>query len=218
MKTLTAYLSVLALIVGMIFISSGSVLAQTCDSTRAGFVDRNGDGFNDNAPDHDGDGIPNGHDPDWIMNPQDGTGYQHKNGQGGIDKAATKDAGTPAVQNREQKKLGSALGAGSQYHHQNQNKVGPVDGTGNQFQNQTKNKYENGTLTRTQTKAQLKQKFQSKAQAFARTQTMSQVRQQLRDGSCGDGASSGGAGSGTGSGSGVCDGTGPKGNGKGGNK
>lgn len=29
------------------------------------FIDRDGDGYNDNAPDHDGDGIPNGLDPDW---------------------------------------------------------------------------------------------------------------------------------------------------------
>ena len=31
----------------------------------SGFVDADGDGFNDNAPDHDGDGIPNGLDPDY---------------------------------------------------------------------------------------------------------------------------------------------------------
>ncbi|MCD4692432.1 MAG: hypothetical protein K8R79_05935 [Calditrichales bacterium] len=30
------------------------------------FVDKDGDGYNDNAPDHDGDGIPNGLDPDWL--------------------------------------------------------------------------------------------------------------------------------------------------------
>ena len=30
------------------------------------FVDKDGDGYNDNAPDHDGDGIPNGLDPDWT--------------------------------------------------------------------------------------------------------------------------------------------------------
>lgn len=30
------------------------------------FVDKNGDGYNDNAPDHDGDGIPNGLDPDYL--------------------------------------------------------------------------------------------------------------------------------------------------------
>ena len=29
------------------------------------FIDENGDGFNDNAPDHDGDGIPNRIDPDY---------------------------------------------------------------------------------------------------------------------------------------------------------
>ncbi|MFH0734475.1 MAG: hypothetical protein V1773_09380 [bacterium] len=29
------------------------------------FVDINGDGINDYAPDHDGDGIPNGLDPDY---------------------------------------------------------------------------------------------------------------------------------------------------------
>ena len=30
------------------------------------FIDENGDGYNDNAPDHDNDGIPNSLDPDWI--------------------------------------------------------------------------------------------------------------------------------------------------------
>ncbi|MHB9031240.1 MAG: hypothetical protein ACYC9O_20930, partial [Candidatus Latescibacterota bacterium] len=29
-----------------------------------------------NAPDHDGDGIPNGQDPDWTR-PQDGSGSQN---------------------------------------------------------------------------------------------------------------------------------------------
>jgi len=199
MKTLTASLSALALIVGLTFISGGAVQAQTCDSTRAGFVDMNGDGFNDNAPDHDGDGIPNGQDPDWIKNPQDGTGYMHKNMKGTAAQTQNKGEDKPGVQTQAQKKLG------------------PADGTGNQYKNQNQNKNENGTLTRTQTKAQFKQKFQNKAQAFTRTQTMSHVRQQLRDGSCGDGTATGGTGSGTGSGSGVCDGTGPKGNGKGGN-
>lgn len=41
------------------------------------FVDEDGDGFNDLAPDHDGDGIPNGLDPDWVK-PEDGTGLQNK--------------------------------------------------------------------------------------------------------------------------------------------
>jgi hypothetical protein len=38
-----------------------------------GFVDENGDGINDNAPDADGDGIPNGQDPDYVK-PADGSG------------------------------------------------------------------------------------------------------------------------------------------------
>ncbi len=41
----------------------------------------NGDGINDNAVDSDGDGIPNGQDPDYTK-PQDGTGQQNKNGNG----------------------------------------------------------------------------------------------------------------------------------------
>ena len=49
---------------------------------RIAFIDENGDGINDLARDADGDGIPNGQDPDWVK-PQDGTGLkaQHKNGQ-----------------------------------------------------------------------------------------------------------------------------------------
>ena len=41
-----------------------------------GFVDEDGDGINDLARDHDGDGLPNGQDPDWVKNKQDGTGAQ----------------------------------------------------------------------------------------------------------------------------------------------
>lgn len=46
-----------------------------------GFVDENGDGFNDLAPDADGDGIPNGQDPDYVK-PEDGTGGQFKHQYG----------------------------------------------------------------------------------------------------------------------------------------
>ena len=44
-----------------------------------GFVDENGDGINDLARDHDGDGVPNGQDPDWVKNKRDGTGNQDGN-------------------------------------------------------------------------------------------------------------------------------------------
>ena len=39
-------------------------------------TDSDGDGVNDLAPDHDGDGLPNGQDPDWVKNKRDGTGAQ----------------------------------------------------------------------------------------------------------------------------------------------
>lgn len=41
------------------------------------FLDEDGDGFNDLAPDADGDGIPNGQDEDYVR-PQDGTGSQYR--------------------------------------------------------------------------------------------------------------------------------------------
>lgn len=51
------------------------------------FVDKNGDGFNDNAPDHDGDGIPNGVDPDYKKGTGMGSGFVDKNGDGINDNA-----------------------------------------------------------------------------------------------------------------------------------
>ena len=45
------------------------------------FIDENGDGFNDLAPDHDGDGIPNSLDEEWVR-PLDGTGAGNGAGSG----------------------------------------------------------------------------------------------------------------------------------------
>jgi hypothetical protein len=50
------------------------------------FVDENGDGINDAARDADGDGIPNGQDPDWAR-PLDGAGYKDQNRIGRPDRA-----------------------------------------------------------------------------------------------------------------------------------
>jgi hypothetical protein len=47
-----------------------------------GFVDADGDGFNDNAPDADGDGIPNGQDEDFVK-PADGTGQRWARAEAG---------------------------------------------------------------------------------------------------------------------------------------
>ena len=48
---------------------TGSKEKQTKHAQK--FVDKNGDGYNDNAPDHDGDGIPDGLDPDWQKQQRD---------------------------------------------------------------------------------------------------------------------------------------------------
>lgn len=74
MILLTAALSLL-LVTGL----TGTAAAQTDDPVSTDdtetvdhlrpFVDENGDGYNDLSPDADGDGIPNGQDPDYIRNP-----------------------------------------------------------------------------------------------------------------------------------------------------
>ena len=76
------------------------------------FIDEDGDGFNDLAPDADGDGIPNGMDEDYVK-PEDGTGNMYRRGQavemGGKEFGFAKGEGL-------------SQGAGQGY--------GPGDGTG----------------------------------------------------------------------------------------
>ncbi|HOI30458.1 MAG TPA: hypothetical protein PLZ15_11945 [Melioribacteraceae bacterium] len=75
------------------------------------FVDKNGDGYNDNAPDHDGDGIPNGLDPDYLA-------LKNKNAHGrfvDLDGDGIKD-------NASGKGRKGKMGQGG---------IGPADGTGN---------------------------------------------------------------------------------------
>ncbi len=59
------------------------------------FVDANGDGYNDNAPDADGDGIPNGMDPDYtgakMRNGNHGHGFVDADGDGINDNAMDAD-------------------------------------------------------------------------------------------------------------------------------
>lgn len=60
-----------------------------------GFVDENGDGYNDNAPDADGDGIPNGMDPDYtgpkMHNGNGSRGFVDADGDGINDNAMDDD-------------------------------------------------------------------------------------------------------------------------------
>ncbi len=78
------------------------------------FIDENGDGFNDLAPDADGDGIPNAHDEDYVK-PQDGSGAGF-GGNGG--------SGSGPADGTGHKRGSEAGGAG------NRGGVGPGGGTG----------------------------------------------------------------------------------------
>jgi len=75
------------------------------------FIDENGDGFNDLAPDADGDGIPNRFDEDYVK-PEDGSGAQHQKGRGLAEPMGNANAW----------RHGLADGTGTG--------VGPADGTG----------------------------------------------------------------------------------------
>jgi len=90
----------------------------------AGFVDANGEGYNDNAPDADGDGIPNGLDPDYKpLNPDRGKrfGFIDENGDGINDRFMDEDG--DGIRNC-----------------QDSDWVRPQDGTGNKFKHKVGNR------------------------------------------------------------------------------
>ena len=87
------------------------------------FVDENGDGYNDNAPDHDGDGIPNGIDSDYLGEKirKGNRGFVDLNGDGINDNTG---AGKGKSRQGNKAKFDSKFGNGKAG-------VGPQDGTGN---------------------------------------------------------------------------------------
>lgn len=83
------------------------------------FVDENGDGYNDNAPDADGDGIPNGQDPDYQkLGPgkgkgAEGKGFVDENGDGINDNAPDADGdGIPNGLDPDYTRVGAGKGKG----------------------------------------------------------------------------------------------------------
>lgn len=106
-----------------VFTAYSNISAQATDSTKTpiqhgkNFVDKNGDGYNDNAPDHDGDGIPNGLDPDFLgMKAQHGRkAFVDLNGDGIKDNAQV---------GKGKGRFGNMTGPGARA-------MGPKDGTGN---------------------------------------------------------------------------------------
>lgn len=79
------------------------------------FVDKDGDGYNDNAPDADGDGIPNGVDPDYqgAKNRRGGMkqNFVDENGDGINDLAGT--GGAKWNKGRGRGKIGARMRGGN---------------------------------------------------------------------------------------------------------
>ncbi|MEJ2545700.1 MAG: hypothetical protein P8Y99_16675, partial [Calditrichaceae bacterium] len=94
---------------------------QTKARKITGFVDENGDGYNDNAPDHDGDGIPNGRDEDY-----DGA----KARKGNVNKGFV-DADGDGINDNAVDSDGDGIPNG-----QDPDYVKPQDGTGQKNRNQ----------------------------------------------------------------------------------
>lgn len=90
------------------------------------FIDKDGDGYNDNAPDHDGDGIPNGLDPDWQNMNKENRSRQRfvdLDGDGINDNLDSKDATQMEEGNNlHQLKKGSSLESKSKEEQQRQQK------------------------------------------------------------------------------------------------
>ncbi|MEN8230045.1 MAG: hypothetical protein ABFS38_17930 [Bacteroidota bacterium] len=72
------YISLLIISIVSMIVLAPEMAAQDTTQSKPGteqqqqFVDEDGDGYNDNAPDHDGDGIPNRFDSDWKRRQRSG--------------------------------------------------------------------------------------------------------------------------------------------------
>lgn len=83
------------------------------------FEDKNGDGVNDNAPDVDGDGVPNGQDPDYT-----GAKNRAGNGKGGFI-----DENGDGINDNAEDRDGDGIPNG-----QDTDFIQPKDGTGEKHQ------------------------------------------------------------------------------------
>ncbi len=153
------FLAVFGLVVGLLFLVPAGLKAQTCDATGQNYIDANGDGFNDNAPDHDGDGIPNGLDEDYIKNRQDGTGYMK--GEARVNRNAQANQ--------------FQAGEGDQYQHQVAGKFQEGEIITNQSGIANQIEYRN--------KGENKEAFKNQLRQFERDGALNQKRLCPRDGS-----------------------------------
>ncbi|MBN2600607.1 MAG: hypothetical protein JXR87_01295 [Candidatus Marinimicrobia bacterium] len=87
MKTFKLFIAVaFSFMIALVLMPQGS-MAQDLIEHGIGFVDENGDGYNDNAQDSDNDGIPNGQDSDYVP-ANDGTGSRF--GRLGVNRLGTR--------------------------------------------------------------------------------------------------------------------------------
>ena len=110
---------------------------QKKSELKKGFVDQNGDGYNDNARDDDGDGIPNGQDEDYTGAKvrKSGKGFVDADGDGINDNAMDDDGdgipnGKDADYVRPQDGSGKQNKRGKSLNGQNGQKGGMGTGTG----------------------------------------------------------------------------------------
>ena len=108
MKNSTKLLTALSAVLLLTFVSLTMSYSQDTNKNivhGSNFVDENGDGYNDNAPDHDGDGIPNGQDPDYQrQGAGNNKGYRFidENGDGVCDRFQDADGdGIPNYQDSD---------------------------------------------------------------------------------------------------------------------
>jgi hypothetical protein len=68
-KTISILTLALLFLAGNLFAQENTAVKNQFkkgNTNQVGFIDADGDGYNDNAADHDGDGIPNGMDDDYT--------------------------------------------------------------------------------------------------------------------------------------------------------
>lgn len=83
MKKITSILSLtLLFFAGNLFAQDSTDVKRQYKNKQTEFVDANVDGYNDNARDDDGDGIPNGKDKDFVKGSGKGSGNGPKDGTG----------------------------------------------------------------------------------------------------------------------------------------
>ena len=126
MKTYLPY--VMISLVAMIFLAPDLQAQDTIRNRQSQqarnqeFVDLDGDGYNDNAPDHDGDGIPNRLDPDWKRRNRRGQAeFIDLNGDG-INDNLQQDQGTGLEQ--MDREMGEEDGSSMKNQEQKQSRKG----------------------------------------------------------------------------------------------